>query len=87
MPTVTTAVNPGSIDLVRDGIVNRFSITLDDSDPNRPRVVLHVSRLGGSNANPIQCYITDSGQRVAAEFPGCDPGVCNVDSSGHITAG
>lgn len=87
MPDVTTAIHPSSVDLIREGVTNRFTLRLDTSDPNRPLVILDLERVGTGFANLMRCHVTDSGQRVAADRPGCDPGLCIVDGDGKITEG
>lgn len=42
---------------------------------------------GVYRATPIRFKMTDSGQRIAADFPGCDGAYVITDSQGHITNG
>jgi hypothetical protein len=42
---------------------------------------------GVYRATPIRFKMSNSGQRIAADFPGCDPGYVITDSGGHITNG
>jgi len=42
---------------------------------------------GAVEAIPVRLKMSDSGGRIAADFPGCDPNVVIVDGEGHITNG
>ncbi len=42
---------------------------------------------GVHRATPVRFKMTNSGQRIAADFPGCDANYVITDSGGHITNG
>lgn len=42
---------------------------------------------GVHRATPIRFKMTDSGQRIAADFPGCNPDYVVTDAQGHIIDG
>ena len=42
---------------------------------------------GVHRATPIRFKMTDSGQRIAADFPGCDSNYVVTDAQGHIIDG
>ena len=70
-----------------------------DEGPERSLALVNVSSLPGwvevrlydengvHRATPVRFKMTDSAQRVAADFPGCDENYVITDLEGRITNG
>lgn len=69
-----------------DGVTREFSLALDTL-VGQPWLTVRLYANGSLVAEPIRFKMTDSGHRIAAEFPGCDPAYVVVDENGHITNG
>jgi len=88
MATWIATTSPSTVTVSLDGTARTFRLSLDTSDPNRPLVLVEVLGTDGAvAATPVRFHLSDSGARIAADFPGCDPGVSIVDAEGHVTAG
>jgi hypothetical protein len=78
--------------------VYQLRLVLDLSDPNRPLACLQTfpadaaPEATGWTDQPVRFHQTDSGDRLAADFPSCGGGSCTIgnwpaETGDHITEG
>lgn len=62
-------------------------VKLRSDDVTGGYLSLDVEAEDGIHSEPFRIHITNSGGRVAGDFPTCNSAYCVVDESGKITVG
>lgn len=77
----------GSIALTDSSGEYTAHLRLATGGPGWCAVELFDGDTGKALATPVRLHITDSGGKIAADFPGCDANLVVVDGQGHIING